>query len=120
LPDQVFILEISLKEFLSESETRSYRESSQFPGIRRDLSILVDLDLPCEELVREIKAGSQIVAGVTLFDLYEGEHVPPGKKSLAFSVLFQSPDRTLRDEEVDETFSSIFQTLVKKFGVQPR
>ena len=120
LPDQVFVLELSLKEFLSEGETRSYRESSQFPGIRRDLSILVDLDLPCEELVREIKAGSQIVAGVTLFDLYEGGHVPPGKKSLAFSVLFRSPERTLRDEEVDETFSSIFQTLVKKFGVQPR
>jgi len=120
LPEGVCVLELCLEAFLSESETRSYQESSQFPGIRRDLSVLVDLDLPCEELVREIKAGSAIVAGVTLFDLYQGEHVPPGKKSLAFSVLFRSPERTLRDREVDESFSGIFQTLVKKFAVQPR
>ncbi|MBN2288402.1 MAG: phenylalanine--tRNA ligase subunit beta [Candidatus Glassbacteria bacterium] len=120
LPGDICVLELSLERFLSGEKARVYRKSSQFPGVRRDLSVLVDLDLPCRELVGEIKAGSEIVAGVSLFDLYQGEHVPPGKKSLAFSVLFRSRERTLRDEEVDEAFSRIFRNLVKKFGVQPR
>jgi phenylalanyl-tRNA synthetase beta chain len=120
LPDEVVVIEMSLDAFYSGETEKVYRESSQYPGIRRDLSILVDLDITCEELVREIKSGSQIVVEVTLFDLYQGEHVPQGKKSLAFSVLFRSTERTLRDEEVDEAFGRIFKTLVKKFGVQPR
>ena len=88
--------------------------------MRSDLSILVDETTTCAELIEEIRKGSALVVDVAVFDLYQGEHVPKGKRSLAMSVLFQSRERTLRDEEVDKVFSSIFQKLVKKFGIQPR
>jgi phenylalanyl-tRNA synthetase beta chain len=52
--------------------------------------------------------------------LYMGEHVPEGKCSLALSIVFQSAERTLKDEEADNLFEKIFNRLVKKFDVKPR
>ncbi len=120
VPEDIFFLELHLEPLLSSTGTPVYRESSPFPGVRRDLSIVVDETTTCAELIEEIRKGSALVTDVTVFDLYRGEHVPKGKRSLAMSVLFQSRDRTLRDEEVDRIFNGIFQKLVKKFGVQPR
>ena len=120
VPEDIFFLELHLEPLLSSTLTPVYRESSPFPGVRRDLSIVVDETTTCAELIEEIRKGSALVTDVTVFDLYRGEHVPKGKRSLAMSVLFQSRDRTLRDEEVGRIFNGIFQELMKKFGVQPR
>ena len=120
VPGDIYFLELDLESLLSYPVKPLYRESSPFPGVRRDLSILVDETTTCAELIEEIRKGSALVVDVAVFDLYQGEHVPKGKRSLAMSVLFQSRERTLRDEEVDKVFSSIFQKLVKKFGIQPR
>ncbi|HUU26204.1 MAG TPA: phenylalanine--tRNA ligase subunit beta [archaeon] len=120
LPDEIYLLEINLEPLVSEAVEPVYEELSPFPGSRRDLSILVDESVPCADLISQIRKASNIVTDVTVFDLYQGDHVPPGKKSLAMSVLFGSPERTLRDEEVDKVFGKIFKTLVKKFGVKPR
>jgi len=120
VPGDIFFLELELEPVLSSITAQRYRKSSPFPGVRRDLSILVDQTTTCAELMEEIRKSSAIVANVTVFDLYQGEHVPEGKRSLAMSVLFRSRERTLRDEEVDRVFNTIFRKLVKKFGVQPR
>jgi len=120
VPEDIFFLELYLEPLLLSTSTPVYRESSPFPGVRRDLSILVDETTTCAKLIEEMRKDSPLVRNVTVFDLYQGEHVPEGKRSLAMSVLFQSRDRTLRDEEVDRIFNGIFQKLVKKFGVQPR
>lgn len=120
LPEGVCLAEIDLDPFLASRVARKFRGRSQYPGSVRDLSILVDEGLPAAELVAEIKRGSRLVAGVTIFDLYQGEHVPAGKKSLAFSMLFQSTERTLRDEEVDQAFDRILRGLIKKFDVKLR
>jgi len=120
LPEDIFFLELYLEPLLSSISTPVYRETSPFPGVRRDLSILVGETTTCAELIEEIRQGSALVTDVKVFDLYQGEHVPKGKRSLAMSVLFQSRDRTLRDEEVDRIFNGLFQKLVKKFGIQPR
>ncbi|MEA1996057.1 MAG: hypothetical protein U9N45_00380, partial [Gemmatimonadota bacterium] len=120
LPEEIYLVEMCLEPLLSQAVKPLYKESSPFPGSRRDLSILVDQDIPCADLIKVIKEGSPIVAEVTVFDLYQGEHVPAGKKSLALSVLFQSRERTLRDKEIDKVFTGIFNSLVSRFGVQPR
>jgi phenylalanyl-tRNA synthetase beta chain len=80
----------------------------------------VDLDTPCQFLLDEIESASDLVSEVRVFDLYQGEHVPEGKRSLALSVLFRSGERTLKDEEADETFDRIIKTLVDRFGVVRR
>jgi phenylalanyl-tRNA synthetase beta chain len=120
LPAEIYLLELDLEPLISREVNPAYQERSPFPGSRRDLSVLVAEKVPCGELIREIKNGSPLVAELVVFDLYQGEHVPAGKKSLAVSILFQSRERTLRDEEVDKVFNGIFKALVKKFGVQPR
>ena len=120
LPQELYFLELYLEPLLSAEVTPTYQERSPFPGIRRDLSILVDENIPCAALINRIKKGSPLVAEVTVFDLYQGKQLPPDKRSLAMSVLFQSRERTLRDEEVDEIFGKIFKDLVKTFGIKPR
>ncbi|MBW7995020.1 MAG: phenylalanine--tRNA ligase subunit beta [Candidatus Glassbacteria bacterium] len=116
----VFLLELDLAPLLGSTEMPSYRESSPYPGIRRDMSILVDLATPAGELMSEISSTSELVRDVTVFDLYEGEHVPEGMRSLALSVVFQSLERTLVDKEADKLFEEIFGRLVARFGIKPR
>jgi phenylalanyl-tRNA synthetase beta chain len=60
------------------------------------------------------------VSEVTLFDVYTGEQVPPGKKSLAYSIVYQSPERTLTDEEVDKLQERMLQRLEKEIGATLR
>ncbi len=117
---EIFLLEIDLEPLVSATDMPSYKPSSQFPAIRRDMSILVDLKVPAADLIEEIGSANKLVRDVSVFDLYMGEHVPEGKCSLALSIVFQSVERTLKDEEADSLFDNIFGRLVKKFGVQPR
>jgi len=120
LPEKVYYLEVDLDPLAAAAGEAKYRELFPYPGIRRDMSILVDLEIPCRELVEEIRAASPLVEEVSVFDLYQGEHVPAGKRSLALSVLFQSRERTLTDQEAEAAFAGIVNRLVKKFGVQQR
>ncbi len=117
---EIYLLEIDLEPLVRATDMPSYKPSSPYPGIRRDMSILVDLDLAAADLISEIGSFSKLVRDVSVFDLYMGEHVPEGKCSLALSILFQSGERTLTDEETDSLFEKIFSRLVKKFGIQPR
>jgi len=120
VPEDTCLLELKLEPLISKSVTAAYKEISPFPGSRRDLSILVDEEIPCADLVEVMKHGSPLVVEVTVFDLYSGEHVPKGRKSLAFSILFQSRECTLRDEEIEKAFNKILNALVKKFGAKQR
>jgi len=120
LPDTVLLAELDLDPLLGSRQAPRHSERSPYPGSRRDLAVLVDESVPCAELSAEIQRGSRLVAEVSVFDLYQGQHVPAGKKSLAFSMLFQSVERTLRDEEVDQAFERILRGLIKKFDVKQR
>jgi phenylalanyl-tRNA synthetase beta chain len=117
---EIFLLELDLEPLVRATDMPSYSPSSPYPATRRDMSILVDLKVPAADLIKEIASANKLVKDVSLFDLYMGEHVPEGKCSLALSIVFQSVERTLKDEEADSLFNNIFGRLVKKFGVQPR
>ena len=64
-------------------------------------------------------AGKDLV-GIGLFDLYEGKGIPNGHRSLAWSLTFQSPERTLTDDEVDRSMEGIVEALVKEYGARLR
>ncbi len=117
---EIYLLEVDLEPLVKATDMPSYKPGSAYPAIRRDMSILVDLGVPAADLIAEIGSQSNLVRDVCVFDLYMGEHVPEGKCSLALSIVFQSGERTLKDEEADSLFENIFGRLVKKFGVQPR
>jgi len=92
-----------------------------FPPVLEDLAFVVDLETPAERLKSLIhQTGKPLVAGVTIFDLYQGEQVGQGKKSLAFSVIYQAEDRTLTDEEVATMRNKIVNRLEKDLGAKLR
>jgi phenylalanyl-tRNA synthetase beta chain len=98
-----------------------YREISRHPPNRRDLAFIVDASVPAGDLRSAlVDAGGALVDEVVLFDVFSGAPVPEGKKSLAFSVDFRAPDRTVPDEEADEAVRQIVERLRRDFGAELR
>jgi len=92
-----------------------------FPPVLEDLAFVVDQEMPSERLRKLIhETGKPLVAEVSVFDLYEGEQVGQGKKSLAYSIVYQADDRTLTDEEVATVRSKIVNRLEKELGAKLR
>src|SRR4029079_188798 len=84
----------------------------RFPAALRDVAVVVAEEVPAEQIAGEIrKAGGDLLSGVKLFDLYRGESIPPGTKSLAYALTYQAEDRTLTDKEVDKAHKKIEDRL---------
>ncbi|PIR20499.1 MAG: phenylalanine--tRNA ligase subunit beta [Deltaproteobacteria bacterium CG11_big_fil_rev_8_21_14_0_20_47_16] len=89
----------------------------RFPGVRRDVAILVDLARSAEELEAIIrKAGGKLLSNVTLFDYYQGKNIPADKKSLAYALQYQNFDETLTDEAVTKLHESVVKALTQQVG----
>jgi phenylalanyl-tRNA synthetase beta chain len=94
---------------------------STFPPVLEDLSLVVDESLPAQAVADVIKtAGGRMVTGLRLFDVYRGEKIGKGKKSLAYSLTYQDPERTLTDEAVAKIRQKIINTLEKELGARLR
>ena len=88
-----------------------------FPPVLEDLAIVVDEQIQVQQVIDVIQeAGGDTVAEIALFDVYRGGQAGEGKKSLAFSLKYQKPDRTLTDEEVSRIRKKILKQLEKKLG----
>lgn len=119
---QAYIFEMDLLTlFKYAAEKSSCVSLPRYPGISRDLAILVDENVSAAEIERVIvKNGGKFFNGVTLFDVYQGRQIASGKKSMAFSIQFQSNDRTLTDEEADEGFQMILAAVQREFDAELR
>ncbi len=117
----VLYLEIDLSDLLGllPEQSKIFSPIQKFPGLLRDLALVLDESIPAERVI-EIIRGAPLVQRVTLFDLYVGEQVPKGKKSLAFRLVYQSPGRTLTGEEADRNQERLLQRLQKKLGATLR
>jgi phenylalanyl-tRNA synthetase beta chain len=92
-----------------------------FPPVLEDLALIVAEDLPAERAAEMIRqTGGRLVADVRLFDLYTGEQIGAGKKSLAYSLTYQAPDRTLTDDEVARLRQRIVRRLEQELGARLR
>jgi len=96
-----------------------FQPISRFPAIVRDIALVVDAKITHRQIQATIKSFS-LVNRVTLFDVYAGEQVPPGKKSLAYRITFQSPTHTLTDEEIDKVQQQILDKLSDELGATLR
>lgn len=113
-------LEFSL-EAIGDPPRRTYREISSFPPVSRDLAVVVDRALPAGELESTIRsAAPETLESLRLFDLYEGEQVGEGRRSLAWRFTFRAPDRTLRDEEVEAAIEEIARVLTEEHDARIR
>ncbi len=97
---------------LSQSERR-FSHISRYPVATRDLALVLPVTVPAAT-VQSIIARHRLVERVELFDLYTGDNVPPGAKSLAFRVYFQASDRTLTNEEVDRSLQGLLAALERE------
>jgi phenylalanyl-tRNA synthetase beta chain len=85
-----------------------YAPVPRFPAALRDIAIVVDEKIPAEKVASEIRAaGGDLLRQIRLFDLYRGDSIPPGTKSLAYALHYQADDRTLTDKEVDKAHKKI-------------
>lgn len=94
-----------------------YKPISRYPAIVRDLAIVVDEDLAAGSIVKMARqAGEPLLEHAAIFDRYQGPQVPPGKVSLALTLRYRSPDRTLTDAEVDKVHRTVLERLKDQFG----
>ncbi len=120
LPTAPVLFEIDLLA-LEGRELPGYREIARFPSIRRDLAAEFDENVQYEHISTELRRnGPSILRDVTVFDLYRGEGVQKGKKSLAFSVLLQDTQKTLTDAEAEKAVSELRRILQEKFNAKLR
>ncbi len=116
----VYALELSiatLAPLMRESVTVA--SPSVYPSAVEDLALIVDAATPAGELASAI-AGNGLVETVELFDIYTGDQIPEGSKSLAFRVHYRSPDRTLTDKDVEKARRGIVRRLQSQFGATLR
>ncbi len=99
--------------------TKSYKPLPRFPAVVRDLAVVVEEKIRNKQVMRII-SGFPLVEDVSLFDVYAGEQVPPGQKSLAYRITFQSPNKTLTDEAVNAVMKQIIAKLNKDLSATIR
>lgn len=98
-----------------------YKEISKYPEVKKDIAILIDKSVTSAEIESSIKkAGGSLLSSSTVFDIYTGDGIQEGKKSLAYSLSFTSHDRTLTDEEINKTVEKIIERLEKDFKAELR
>jgi phenylalanyl-tRNA synthetase beta chain len=98
-----------------------YVDLTSFPPVRQDLAVIVGEDVAAETVVRAVRgAGGKLLQGVRVFDVYRGEQVGEGRKSLALALTFQAPDRTLSDEDVAPVRDKVVKALAQKVGGELR
>jgi phenylalanyl-tRNA synthetase beta chain len=98
---------------------RRYRDFSHYPPVLRDLAVVVEAGVPAENVRRrlaQVAGGAFAVERVAIFDVYQGQGLPEGKKSLAFSLVFRAADRTLTDDEVNAAFQKIQDQISRDTG----
>lgn len=122
LPEAVAAFELDAEALREAQSTEvTFQSLPRFPAILRDLAVTVDDAAPATEVERIVReAGGQWLESCTLFDVYVGEPIPAGKKSLAFSLSYRAPDRTLTDEEANQAHAAIVDRLEKDLGASLR
>jgi phenylalanyl-tRNA synthetase beta chain len=122
VPGRIAVAELEVNELMRHAaKTVESNDVTRFPPVRRDLSFVVDEQIPhaaVESAIRE--AGGDLVATCVLFDVHTGPPLPAGKKSLAYSVEFRDPSRTLDREETDEAVERIRVRVANALGGELR
>ena len=100
------------KLFAVRGGVRRFTPLPKFPAMTRDLAIVCDISVPSGAIEREIRiACSDILESISVFDVYTGDKVPAGKKSIAYSLVLRHKDRTMTDDEADTAIARSLKRL---------
>ena len=118
---KIFLGEIDYQTMMGHmAASFRYRPLSAFPSVVRDLALTVAEETPCGDLMNEIARACPRVSDVELFDIYRGEQIGEGRKSMAFKITFEADDKPLQPEEVDKYIKKILGNLKFKLGAEIR
>lgn len=117
-----FVFELSIDKIVNAAKDEvSYKALNRYPGSSRDIALLVDQEVTHAELEAVISEnGGQWLQNIRLFDLYEGDNIQAGKKSMAYSLYYANPKATLKEDEVNTDFNRVQEALVETFNVEIR
>lgn len=121
LPDRVYVAELDFQSLLGGAHAmRQYRPVPRHPAVSRDVALVIRADTPAARVAAAIRAaGGDLIEAVHLFDLYEGEHVRQGHRSLAYRIIYRASDRTLTDGELEPVHERV-RAALKKLGAELR
>lgn len=112
--ERIYAARIEMKALFAYAEKNpTYHPLPKYPAVTRDLALLCDAEIPVAMLEKTIRRGvGPVLESVTLFDVYQGEQIPAGKKSVAFSLMLRSSEGTLKDDEINRVMNKIMKNLV--------
>ncbi|GGJ84482.1 phenylalanine--tRNA ligase beta subunit [Lentibacillus kapialis] len=119
---ETYVFDIDMEAVLSDyTNSPNYRPISKYPSIARDIAFIVDEEVEAGAIKETItETGAPLVKNVQVFDVFKGENLPEGKKSIAFSLHYQDPNKTLKDDEVEQSYQKIVGTVNEKFNAYIR
>ena len=122
LPSKAYLFELDFEKLVDVVELmKQFEPIPIYPSVNRDLAIVLDADIPASRPIDIIESTEgELVSSLHLFDVYTGEQVPDGKKSLAFAIEYRSTTETLTDEIVDRVHGGILERLEQELGATLR
>ncbi|TJX67904.1 phenylalanine--tRNA ligase subunit beta [Soehngenia saccharolytica] len=119
---RIYIAELDFNSIFEFTNLdRKYTELPRYPSIVRDIAVVVDEDITVGDIEDVIYTnGKELIESIELFDIYRGNQIDTGKKSLAFSIRYRSSEKTLKDEDVNQIQKKIIDDLEEKFQAKLR
>lgn len=115
---ETYVFEVDLESvFAAYLAEPSFKDIPRFPSVTRDIAFIMDETVHAGEVQDTIQEiGAPLVKEVSIFDVYQGEHIEEGRKSVAYRLRYQDPSRTLKDDEVDASYQEIIEKINAQFG----
>lgn len=113
---ETYVAELNLTTLLGlKTKALKFEPIAMYPAVSRDIALVMDEDMPTYDVVRCIqKASKRLVKSATIFDVYVGEHMEAGKKSVAIALSFQDPNKTLEEATINEAMDAILKAVEKE------
>ena len=119
--NDVYVAEISLNALMTNTKPVKYKQASKYPEVTKDLAFVVKMDVESKDIESLIrKSGGRLLKDINVFDVYTGDNVAEDEKSIAYSLLFQEPTRTLTEDEVTKVFEKIISDVTSKMDARLR
>ena len=122
LENPVFVANINVQSLYEMTrEEKQVQDIPRYPHVERDLALILSHTIESEELIATIRSsGGKYFKSAYVFDTYSGKQIESGKKSIAFRLIFQSPEKTLVDEEINQSVDNVLKSLKTQFNAELR
>ena len=117
-----YYCELILDELINSKPSKTHAPIvNKYPSISRDISIVLSDDIKADELIKVIKkAGGVLVKSIKVFDIYKGEHIEDGFKSISLNIVYEDANKTLKASDIDVPHNKILEELNKKYNANQR